>query len=70
MSVQDSDGVPFDESEFTASERARLRKMLEEQERLNWARRKARILIPIFIAVVGGMWSAVDWAAKHIKFSP
>ena len=66
----DSDGIPFDESEFTASERARVRKLLEEQERLNWAKRKARILIPVFIALVGGMWSVIDWVLRHVKFNP
>ena len=67
---EDSDGIPFEESELTPGERARLRKMLTESERASWAWRRARVVVPAFVAVIAAGWASIDWVLKHLRFAP
>jgi len=67
---KDSDDMPFDDSEFSPEERARLRKVLVDEERSSWAWRQLRVLTPVAVAVVVGFWQAIDWMIKHLKFQP
>lgn len=62
--------MPFEESEFAPSERARLRKLLMENDRAMWAWRKSKIVVPILVAIIVGTWSVIEWILRHIQFKP
>ena len=67
----DTDSLPLDgDKELTSDERLMLRKMMRDEERASWARRRLKILIPAFVAVVAAVWQAADWAIRHIQVRP
>lgn len=71
MTMTDSDGMPLDgEADLTPAERRELRRMIRDDERAVWARRKLRFLVPVLVAVVTAIWQAVEWAVKHVRVTP
>ena len=67
----DTDSLPLDgDKELTSAERLMLRKMMRDEERASWARRRLKILIPALVAVVAAVWQAADWAIRHIQVRP
>lgn len=67
----DTDSLPLDgDPELTTEERLALRKLLRDEERASWAWRQLRVLAPVAVAVVVGMWQFWDWLAKHVKVTP
>lgn len=67
----DTDSLPLDgDKELTSAERLMLRKMMRDEERASWARRRLKFLIPAFVAVVAAVWQAADWAIRHIQVRP
>jgi hypothetical protein len=69
--ADDSDTLPLEgEPELSPAERLMLRRMIRDEERATWARRRLRVLVPAMVAVVTMVWHAVDWAIKHVRVTP
>lgn len=67
----DTDGMPLDgESELTPAERRALRRIIRDDERATWARRKLRVLVPAGVGVVVALWQGAEWVVRHITFKP
>ncbi|HOW47365.1 MAG TPA: hypothetical protein PLB26_06895 [Rubrivivax sp.] len=67
----DTDSMPLDgDADLTAAERLQLRRMIRDDERASWARRKLRVIVPAVVAVVTVCYQAWDWAIKHIRVAP
>jgi uncharacterized membrane protein len=68
--IDSSDRVPLDgHDELSAAERKALREMLREAERMSWARKKMRVIVPIGVAAVVAIWQVVEWVSKHIRYT-
>lgn len=73
MSAADSDAVPLDgKADLTEAERAALRRMLREQDRMRWLGRALRRWWPMLAGIASAAyaialgWSHfVAWAAKQ-----
>jgi len=63
----DSMGLDGDEP-LSPEERLHLRKLMRDDERLTWARRKAKVIVPALIALVIGIWQLIDWLRLHVTF--
>lgn len=71
MIQDDSDGMPLDgESELTPAERRALRRMIRDDERATWARRRLRVLVPVGVSIVVALWQAIEWVVKHVRVTP
>lgn len=69
--MNDSDNMPLDgDTELTSVERKMLREMLREQERMSWARKKLKVLVPALVAVVVAIWQIIEWLQRHIRWNP
>lgn len=67
----ETDGIPLDgEAELTPDERKALRSLIRDRERESWAWRRLRVIMPAVVAVVVGIWQAIDWIVKHVKVTP
>lgn len=68
---EDTDSLPLDgDKDLTPDERLMLRKMMREEERASWARRRLKIFLPAVVAVVAAVWQVADWAIRHIQVRP
>lgn len=68
MSNPDSGALPLDGApDLNADERLALRRLLRDQERNNWALRKARWIVPLIVSMVVGFYHFIDWLVKHYK---
>lgn len=67
----DSDGIPLEgEPELTPAERLAVRRLLVADARASWARKQLRVLLPIAVACVVGLWQLFEWVRAHISFKP
>lgn len=67
--IEDTDSLPLNgDTDLTAAERLMLRKMMRDEERASWARRKLRIVVPAGVAMVVGLWHLVEWARANISW--
>lgn len=70
MSVDTDDMVLDGEAELSATERRTLRRLILDDERATWARRRLRVLIPAVVAMVIAIYQFADWVLKHVKVTP
>ncbi len=67
--TEDSDSLPLDgDIDLTPAERLMVRRMIREEERASWARRKLRVLVPAGVAVVVALWQVIEWGRAHIAW--
>ena len=68
--AEPSDTLPLDgAADLTAAERLAIRKVLRDNERASWALRKLRLLVPLAVASVVGVYQAVDWLLRHVRWA-
>lgn len=67
--TQDSDSMPLDGApDLNEQERLALRRLIRDEERAAWARRKLKVVMPAIVAFVIGTWQLIDWAKTHISW--
>jgi hypothetical protein len=67
--IPDSGAMGLDGDEpLSADERMQLRRMLREDDRMNWARRKLRYVAPMVVALIVAVWQLIEWVRLHISF--
>ena len=57
-------GEPLAETEI-----ARLRRVLLDRDREEWAWKKIRVVTPGIIAIVTVFWQGWDWIVRHLKYN-
>lgn len=60
------DGNP----QLTPDEVHRLRRLLLEADRTTWAAKKLRVLIPLGVSLVVGLFQIWSWVEKHLTIKP
>lgn len=68
--TDETDAMPFPDSELTPDERKALRRLIRDDERASWAWKKVRVVVPAMVAVVAGLWQAWEWVVRHVRVSP
>jgi hypothetical protein len=58
-------GTPLSDRELE-----HVRRVLRDDDRATWARKKLGFILPIVVAVVTALWQVYEWAAKHLKVTP
>lgn len=66
----ESDAMPLGDDELSPEERRALRRLLREDERMTWMRRKLKVILPAVVAAVAAAVAVWDWVVKHIRVVP
>ncbi len=69
----DPESGPMDldgDEPLTPDERQHLRRLIRDDDRMTWARRKMRVFVPGAVAVVIGLWQCLLWIRDHVRVSP
>lgn len=69
--VGDTEPMDLDSTvPLTKQEVEHIRRVLRDDDRATWARKKLAVILPIVVAVVTGLWQLYEWAARHLKVTP
>jgi hypothetical protein len=65
----DTDSMPLDGApDLSEAERLALRRLLRDDERAAWARRKLKVIVPVLVSIVVGMWQLFETIKAHVTF--
>lgn len=65
-----SDMMPLSDEPLSADESRAVRALLVKSDREKWALRRARVVVPVLVAVVTAAWQAIDWVLRHVTIKP
>jgi hypothetical protein len=69
MTTQQNDPLDLDDpgAPLSAEEREHIRRILRDDDRATWARKKLMVLAPIAVGVVTMAFQLWDWARSHVS---
>jgi len=63
--TDETEPMPFPDTELTAEERKALRRLIRDDERATWAWKKLRVLVPAAVAVTTAIWQGWEAIRPH-----